>query len=142
MHLKHNMSNNQILAIGIGIIYIWFGTLKYFPGLSPAEELAKNTIDALTFNLIPSSVSIILLAIWESLLGIFFILNIYRRRVIEIAIVHMVLTFTPLFLFPEQVFTNAPFQPTLLGQYIFKNIIIIGALLTLYKLPATKNKPY
>lgn len=139
MNLKYQISNNHILAITIGIVYLWFGTLKYFPNLSPAEDLAKNTIDALTNSLIPSSISIILLAIWETLVGILLIVNIYRQITIVIALAHLFLTFTPLFLFPDQVFTNAPFQLTLVGQYIFKNIIIIAGLITLYKLPVTKK---
>ena len=140
MNLKHQISNNHILALSIGIVYLWFGTLKYFPNISPSGDLAKNTINALTINLIPSNVSIILLAIWESLIGVLLIVNIYRRTVILIALVHMALTFSPLFLFTDQVFSNLPFHLTLLGQYIFKNLIIIAVLLTLYKLPTTKPK--
>ena len=133
MNLKHKFKSIHILAFSIGLIYLWFGTLKYFPELSPAEDLAKNTINALTFNIIPSNAAIILLAVWESLIGILLILNILTRTAIIIALAHMLLTFTPLLLFPEQVFNNEPFQLTLLGQYIFKNLIIIGGLLTLYK---------
>ena len=138
--MKYKISSNQVVAMSIGVVYLWFGILKYFPGVSPAEGLAQNTIDALTFNLIPSSVSIILLAIWESLVGILLILNIYRRAVVVIALVHMAFTFTPLFLFPSQVFIDMPFQLSLLGQYIIKNFIIVSALLILYKLPTTKPK--
>ena len=138
--MKYKISSNQVVAMSIGVVYLWFGILKYFPGVSPAEGLAQNTIDALTFNLIPSSVSIILLAIWESLVGILLILNIYRRAVVVIALVHMAFTFTPLFLFPKQMFIDVPFQLSLLGQYVIKNFIIVSALQILYKLPTTKPK--
>jgi len=140
MNLKHKLRSNHILAFSIGIVYLWFGALKYIPELSPAEDLAKNTINALTINLIPSSISIILLAVWESLVGVLLILNILPRVTILLALAHMLLTFTPLFLFPEQVFNNEPFQLTLLGQYIIKNVIIIGGLLTLYKLHSVNTK--
>lgn len=140
MTLKQRIFSNHFLAISIGIVYFWFGLLKFFPELSPAEELASSTISLLTFNLIPSKVSIMLLALWESLIGLFLILNIFRQSIIVITLVHMVFTFSPLFFFPELGFVHAPFQFTLLGQYIFKNIIIIGALLTLYKMPKTKTK--
>ena len=140
MNLKHKTSSNQVLAISIGVVYLWFGTLKYFPGVSPAEGLAQNTISALTFNLIPSSVSIILLAILESLVGLLLILNVYRRGIVVIALIHIVFTFTPLFLFPKQVFVDVPFQLSLLGQYIIKNFIIVSALLILYNSPTTKPK--
>ncbi|WGH75299.1 doxx family protein [Tenacibaculum tangerinum] len=132
MKLLKLISQNHILAITIGFVYLWFGGLKYFPGKSPAEELAINTINSLTFSLIPSNISIILLAIWETLVGLLLILNLYRRPVIIATLVHLVFTFTPLFFFPQQSFGDSPFTLTLLGQYIIKNVIIIGALLTLY----------
>lgn len=140
MKIKEQLLDNHILAITIGLVFLWFGMLKFFPGMSPAESLAKNTINLLTFDLIPPSISIILLAIGETLIGLLLIMNISRRSVIIITLIHIAFTFTPLFLFSKQSFTNPPFAFTLLGQYIFKNIIIIAALLTLYKLPTTQNE--
>ncbi len=134
------LSDYRILEISIGIVYLWFGALKYFPGLSPAEELAKNTIDILTFGLIPSGISISLLAIWETLIGVLLIFNIYKRIAIYIAIIHLILTFTPLILFMPLSFTRPPFAFTLLGQYIVKNIAYIAALLVLLKHSPTVQK--
>jgi len=124
---------NSFLAISIGIVYLWFGFLKFFPDMSPAEGLAKDTIDSILFGFIPSNVSIILLAIMEVTIGIFLLLNIFRKKIILLALIHIVCTFTPLFLFTEASFTNSPFALTLLGQYIVKNIIIVSALLSLFK---------
>lgn len=135
MTLVKRLSNNNLLAISIGLAYLWFGLLKFFPGLSPAEELAKNTIDALTFGLIPTNISIILLAIWETLVGTLLVLNFQRRFAIRLALVHLAFTFTPLFLFPEVAFSEPPFYFTLEGQYIFKNLILVAALFYLYRLP-------
>ena len=47
------------LRIGMGIVFLWFGVLKLFPGLSPANDLAVRTIDTLTFGLIPGNISLI-----------------------------------------------------------------------------------
>lgn len=124
---------DHILSITIGLVYIWFGTLKFFPGLSPAEELAKNTISSLTLGILTPDISILLLAIIETMIGLMLILNLYRKVVIVGALAHMVCTFTPFLFFPEITFTKPPFYPTLLGQYIAKNIIIMGALVVLYK---------
>ncbi len=135
MNLKSKISSYQVIAISIGIVYLWFGLLKYFPEMNPAENLAQNTISVLTFNLIPPNISIILLAIWESVLGILLILNIYNKTVIAAALIHIIFTFTPLFIFPKQIFIDAPFQLSLLGQYITKNFIIVSALSILYKRP-------
>ena len=128
--MRH-ISNNHVLAISIGFVYLWFGALKFFPDMSPAEELAKNTIHNLTFGALPDEVSILLLASLEVLIGALLMLNILRRRAILLAIGHIIFTFTPLFFFPVESFKAAPLVPTLLGQYIGKNVIILGALITL-----------
>ena len=133
MHSKTSSKQFYILALTIGLVYLWFGLLKFFPELSPAEDLAKNTIDKLLFGLIPGSVSIILLAIWETAIGLLLVFNKTSRIVISIALLHMALTFSPLVLFPEQSFSNLPVGFSLLGQYIFKNIIIVGSLILLYQ---------
>ncbi len=124
---------NKLLSISIGLVYLWFGTLKFFPNLSPAEGLAKNTIHMLTFGLIPDNVSIILLALWEAVVGVFLIFNILRKTAVGLALVHMLFTFTPLLFFPGDTFNEGPLYLTLLGQYIIKNLIIIAALLMLYE---------
>lgn len=125
-----NLQNikKRYLQISIGLVYLWFGTLKFFPNVSPAEELATNTIGELTFSIIPPSVSIILLAIWEVLVGILFLFDFQKKVVIKVSVVHMLLTFTPLYFFPELIFTENLLTLTLLGQYIIKNLIILGAL--------------
>ena len=122
----------RMLAISIGIVYLWFGILKFFPGVSPAEGLAQDTIHNLTFGLISPQVSIILLAIWEITIGLFFIFSLINRYLIIFTLVHMVLTFTPLLFFPDLSFNSYPFSLTLVGQYIMKNLIIISALIVIY----------
>ncbi|MFD0860669.1 doxx family protein [Sungkyunkwania multivorans] len=131
--LARRIAGNNILAISIGAIYLWFGLLKFFPGASPAEGLAQETVSQLTFQLISPSVSILLLATWEVVVGLFLLINIFRRTILLFAFLHMLCTFTPLFFFPESAFTSVPFNFTLTGQYIAKNVVIIAALFTLYK---------
>jgi uncharacterized membrane protein YkgB len=41
-----------LLRLSIGIVFFWFGILKFFPGLSPAQDLAIRTIDLLSFGLV------------------------------------------------------------------------------------------
>ncbi len=129
---KNHISKERLLAISIGICYFWFGALKFFPGVSPADVLAKDTIHLLTIGLIPSDVSILILAFWEVLIGVCLIFNILIRKIIKLTILHMVCTFLPFFFFPDLSFNSAPFTLTLVGQYIMKNVIIIMALLILY----------
>lgn len=121
-----------ILQLSIGVVYLWFGVLKFFPQLSPADQLAKDTIDVLTLGLIPEQVSILCLAFWETTLGALLLLGYWNRYVFLLLLTHMICTFTPLFCFVDVSFTHAPYAFTLVGQYIVKNIIIISAALVLH----------
>lgn len=124
-----------VLRVSIGIIYLWFGVLKFFPGVSPAEELAKETIHLLTFGLIQPNLSLLLLAIWETAIGVVLISGLFLKLAIRVVLVHMVCTFAPLFLLPGLSFTAPPLALTLVGQYIIKNIVIVSALFAIDHAP-------
>jgi len=116
-----------LLRTSIGIIFFWFGILKFFEGMSPAEGLAIKTIETLTFGLLSETVIIYGLAAWEVLIGIGLLLNIYLRATLVLLFLQMIGTFTPLFLFPSEVFYVFPVSFTLEGQYIVKNIVVVSA---------------
>ena len=120
-----------MLQISIGILYVWFGMLKFFPGLSPAEDLAKETIHLLTFGVISPEISILLLAVWETAVGILLLFGLFHRATMVLVLTHMALTFTPLILLPQVSFTHTPYALTLVGQYIIKNITIVCALIVI-----------
>ncbi|MFS4466787.1 hypothetical protein [Maribacter sp. 2210JD10-5] len=128
-----NLKPVQLLSLSLGIVYLWFGTLKFFPELSPAEGLAIDTIHELTFGVVPQGLSIILLALVEVLIGISFLFNIYRKQMILVALAHLVCTFTPLFFFSEISFNGSPIALTLVGQYIIKNLVLVAVLLSIFK---------
>lgn len=128
--MKHTIT---LIRISIGIIFLWYGILKFFPLLSPAEELATKTIDILFFGLIDQSISIKLLALWEVVIGIGLIFGVYTKAVLIVFLAHMTCTFAPLFLLPELSFTHAPYAFTLVGQYIVKNIVFILAGILIYQ---------
>jgi uncharacterized membrane protein YkgB len=131
------LAHRQILlVISTGIVYTWFGMLKFYPGISPAEDLAQATLDKLTFGLVPSYISYTALAAWEVLIGVAMILNRPRTWIIYLALVHLVFTFSPMVLFPDLCFQKGSIALTLVGQYIVKNVMLLSALLFL--LPATK----
>ena len=54
-----------------------------------------------------------------------------KRWIIYITILHLLFTFTPLFLLPEATFSDPVYSLTLVGQYIIKNIALLAALLFL-----------
>lgn len=120
-----------LLRISLGIVYLWFGALKFFPGLSPAADLATRTIERLTFGMIPADTALLLLAIWETLIGLGLILGVWMRATLLLLFVQMLGTITPVFFFPQEVFTAIPYAPTLEGQYIIKNLVIISAAIVI-----------
>jgi uncharacterized membrane protein YphA (DoxX/SURF4 family) len=115
------------LRVALGIVFLWFGALKFFPGASPAETLAARTIEQLTFGAVRADVALPVLAAWESLIGLGLILGRWLRATLFLLAVQMLGTFTPLVLFPSETFAVFPFAPTLEGQYIIKNLVLIGA---------------
>jgi uncharacterized membrane protein YkgB len=123
---------NKLMIISISTIYLWFGMLKFFPGVSPAESLAKETITMLTLGLIPASISILLLATWEVAIGILLIAFPRKKLGFQLAMLHLLFTFTPLILLPADSYQHYIFSLTLVGQYILKNIVILCALLFVY----------
>jgi uncharacterized membrane protein YphA (DoxX/SURF4 family) len=127
------MSRNglPILRISVGLIFVWFGGLKFAEGMSPAQDLAIRTIQQLSFNLVPEKTIIIGLAIWEVAIGIGLIFKLFLRETLLLLFLQMLGTFTPVFLFPSEVFVQFPLALTLEGQYIFKNLVIVGAAIVL-----------
>ena len=115
------------LRVTLGIVFLWFGMLKFFPGLSPAQTLAVKTIDVLAFGLLPSSVGLVLLALLECAIGLGLISGRFIRLTLLLLAFQMVGAASPLFLFPAEVFTQFPYAPTLEGQYIIKNLVLVSA---------------
>jgi uncharacterized membrane protein YphA (DoxX/SURF4 family) len=115
------------LRVSLGIVFFWFGFLKFFPGLSPAQSLATRTIETLSFGFVTPEVSIYILAVWECLIGLGLLTGRFMRATLLLLFLQMLGTITPIFLFPHEVFTRIPYAPTLEGQYIIKNMVLISA---------------
>ncbi len=120
-----------LLRIAVGIVYCWFGALKFFPGLSPAQDLATRTIDLLTFGLVPAAISLPVLAAWECGIGLGMITGRFMRATILLLLLQMTGTVLPMFFFPSETFIRFPYAPTLEGQYIIKNLVLVSAALVI-----------
>jgi len=131
--LTNWMADNgiKLLRWSIALIFIWFGGLKFFPGASPAEQLAGSSIEILTFGLVPASMGLPVLAAWEVLIGVGMLLPKYMRFTILLLYVQMAGTFSPIVIMPDVVFAQFPLVLTIEGQYILKNFIVITAALVI-----------
>lgn len=117
----------RLLRLSLGVVFLWFGVLKFFPGLSPAQTLAGSTISILSFGLLTPEAAVLILAVWECLIGVGLIAGYFLRATLFLLWLQMLGTITPLFLFPELCFTVVPIAPTLEGQYIIKNLVLVTA---------------
>ena len=116
------------LRFSLGIIFVWFGVLKPL-GLSAAEPLVLATVSWLPLFDAPSWVSII--GWWEVAIGLTFLFRKTLRVAIALLALQMAGTFMPLILLPEVTFQagHLPYGPTMEGQYIIKNLLILSAAL-------------
>lgn len=116
-----------IMRVGLGAIFLWFGLLKFVPGVSAAEDLAGRTVEILTFGLVPPAVSLLVLASWECIVGLGLVTGWQLRATLLLLVLQMLGTLTPLVFFPAETFARLPYAPTLEGQYIVKNVVLIAA---------------
>lgn len=120
-----------LLRMALGIVFLWFGALKLFPGVSPAEALAGQTIERLTLGVVPAATALPVLAAWEVAIGVGLFIGRGMRVTLLLLFVQMLGTVTPLALFPAETFSRFPWAPTLEGQYIIKNVVIIASAIVL-----------
>lgn len=114
------------LRASIGIVFIWFGALKTVGDLSPAYDLVAATVYWFTPEII-----VPILGWWEIAIGVCFLIPALTRIGLLLLALQMPGTFLPLILLPEACFTVFPLGLTLEGQYIVKNLVIIGAALVI-----------
>ena len=113
--------------IALGVVFLWFGALKFVPAWSPAADLATRTISQLTGGTIEPVLSLKLLATWETLIGLGLLFGVFLRATLLLLFLQMPGTMLPLFFFPRETFSIFPFAPTLEGQYIIKNLVLVSA---------------
>lgn len=118
-----------LLRISLGLVIFGFGFLKYFPGVSPAQDLVLHVNHVLTFGLVPDQVTLPLFATVESLLGLSLITGLGLRYLVYPLTVWAVAILSPLVLFPGELFSGPHHAPTLDGQYVIKDIILFAACL-------------
>lgn len=125
--------------VALCTIFVWFGALKVL-GLSPATPLVHALFDQTLAGFISFETFYLAFAIYEILIGICFIIPGLERLAIALLIPHMISTSLPLFLVPN-ITWQQPFVPTLEGQYIIKNLVLIAAAMGIAaQLTPIKNK--
>jgi uncharacterized membrane protein YkgB len=109
---------------GLFVVFFWFGILKVL-GLSPASGLVQRLFEQ-TIPYMSFSTFLVAFGIFECIIGLMFLFKGLERVVIPLLFIHMITTFGPLVFLPQETW-SAWFVPTLEGQYIIKNLVIIAA---------------
>jgi putative oxidoreductase len=127
--IHHQLVRHSITAlrVAVGAIFLAFGVLKYFPGISPAANLTEAATDKLTLGLVPGDVAIVFVATLECFIGVCLLAGRWMRVAIWLLAVEFVGILSPLVLLPGRLFSGPHHAPTLEGQYVLKDIILIAA---------------
>ncbi len=116
-----------LLRIALGGIFLAFGLLKFFPGLSPIEDLASRTTEALSFGLVSGRGAMVGIATLECLIGLSFVTGRFLRVGVWLLAGQMLGAMSPLVLFPGELFPGSLHTPTLAAQYIIKDVVLVAA---------------
>ncbi|RTY96235.1 hypothetical protein EKL32_02495 [Flavobacterium sp. GSN2] len=124
---SHKMEQHSIdiMRISLAVVYIWFGALK-ISGMSPAGELVEQTV-----YWFEPKIFIPILGVFEVLIGLGLLIKRCIPYTIPVLLIHMAATFFPVFILKKVCFDAFPYCPTLAGQYIIKNLILISGTLVI-----------
>jgi uncharacterized membrane protein YkgB len=116
-----------LMRISLGFVFLAFGVLKFFPDVSPAQEIAERTTAALTLGIIEGDLARLFVAAMETAIGLSLLTGRYLRFGIALLGIAMIGVLSPLALFPDELFSREYNAPTLTGQYVVKDIVLLAA---------------
>ncbi|MDQ6776988.1 MAG: hypothetical protein M3071_12420 [Actinomycetota bacterium] len=127
IHHQLVLHSITLVRIAFGVIFLGFGVLKYFPDVSPAQSLTAATTHILFLGLVPSRVALVGVATLECFIGICLLTNRWMRLAVWLLAVEFVGILAPLVVLPGRLFSGPHHAPTLEGQYVLKDLILIAA---------------
>ena len=118
---------HDLLRLSLGFVFLLFGALKFVPGASPAEEIAIRAVTDLSFGLLPPGVALFAVALMETAIGLSLLTGRFLRLGVVLLGAAMIGVLSPLVLFPGELFTGSFPVPTLAGQYVIKDVVLLAA---------------
>lgn len=106
----------------LSLIFVWFGGLKLI-GLSPAVDLIVPLFNKIA-PFLDNATPVFLLGAVELVIGVFILVPRCTRWVVSLMVLHLLGTFLTLLLLPELAW-SAFLVPTLIGEFVFKNVALI-----------------
>lgn len=120
-----------VLRVSLGAVFVGFGLLKFFPGVSLAQDLVTRTTDVLSLGLLPAGVGVVMVAVLECVIGLGLILGRFLRLTLLLLGCQMVGAMSPLLVFASELFSGPYHAPTLEAQYIIKDVVLVSVGLVL-----------
>jgi uncharacterized membrane protein YkgB len=127
IHRELIRHSTDVLRVAVGAVFLGFGVLKFFPGVSPAESLVMATTDKLTLGLVPGYAALVVIATLECFIGVCMLAGRWMRLAIWLLVLQFVGILSPLVLLPGRLFGGPHHAPTLEGQYVLKDVILVAA---------------
>ncbi len=112
-----------LARVALFTVFFWFGILKII-GTSPANPMVMDLMHA-TLPFMTWEVFIVIFSIYEMVIGVSFLVPKLERFAIALLIPHMIMTVLPLIFLPDMTWQGF-LTPTLEGQYIIKNLVIVA----------------
>ena len=112
------------LRVSLGVVFLTFASFKFMAGASPAEGLAIATVDKLTLGVVSGDAALLMTAVMETVIGLCLLTGRFLRLGLVVLATAMAGIVSPLVLFSDQMWTGN--GPTLIGQYVFKDIVLIA----------------
>ena len=110
------------LRVALGLVFLGFGALKFFPGASPAESIAARTVETLTFGLVGGTAAVLFTAVLETFIGLSLVTGRFLKIGLLALAVALVGILSPLLLFFGELFGDGM---TLMGQYVLKDVVLV-----------------
>ncbi|MGH3829362.1 MAG: hypothetical protein ACRDRS_02755 [Pseudonocardiaceae bacterium] len=130
--MRHSIT---ALRISMGLVIFGFGVLKYFPGFSPAQDLILADARVLSFGLVPAvvpgSVVMVLIATVECVIGLSLITGRALRVINYLIASWIVGILSPIVVLPARLFSGPDHMPTMEGQYVLKDVILLAAAMVI-----------
>ncbi|MEO1534743.1 MAG: hypothetical protein AAFS11_04170 [Planctomycetota bacterium] len=108
-------------GVTLGLVFIWFGSLKVV-----GQETATSIIGK-TIYLGSPEIMVPLLGGWEIAIGLCMFFHSLHRVAFVLLAIRMPGTVLALVLKPEACFVVFPYIPTIAGQYIIKDLMLLSA---------------
>jgi uncharacterized membrane protein YkgB len=119
-------AGHRVERLMLGGLFVWFGMLKVFGQESATSIIAKTVYFGTPETMVP------VLGAWEALIGVTLWFQATLRVSIGLLVVRLIGTLAAFVAAPtETLFHEFPWAPTIQGQYLAKDLCLLGAALVI-----------